>query len=475
MSMFSNDTLYASISSYGVGAFVNKNFKPNEHVMEIPANYTISCYDNYFPYMEDAEKVVKEYENDTSIYNRNFFKLILNFNYLRYVDKSNRFFRIYFDNLPNYMEYFPFWAEEEKGIVKKLMADPTMSADLFLHNDTNLDYMLEDLKRIIKRKDPSLVVQMLTDQKINEAINLINSRGYVFTYKGWKVINNMQEEIEPEDIYNQGYIIIPGADGINHESHYYEHPDVKHSNFQFQKGFIAVKAGRKFKTGEEFMINYDPAGGMFDIFKRYGFVPIDSINHNQIYRYETLNMTDINFEIKQLCMALGACLGRSINQNFFRVPRYTNSINQAHLHLERINYWLGPPINQYKIIDVYNMIKNRKHSNITEGIALSKTMHGFYGLLIYSVNFRITNDNLLAMYDMNEKHVDLREIFKLTNIKVNIKEHPNTIHQRFRELLKFALLNQHMVAVNLVECERLMEETLDNLWLETRKDILENI
>ena len=51
-------------------------------------------------------------------FNINFFKLILNFNYMRYVDRNNRFFRIYFDNLPNYMEYFPFWPEDEKNIIK---------------------------------------------------------------------------------------------------------------------------------------------------------------------------------------------------------------------------------------------------------------------------------------------------------------------------------------------------------------------
>ena len=473
--MFSNETLYASVSHYGIGAFANKNFKPNEHVMEIPANYTISCFDSYFPYMDLADKVGKQYENETSQYNINFFKLILNFNYLRYSDRNNRFFRIYFDNLPNYMEYFPFWPEEEKHIIKKLMADPTMGDDLLKHNDTMLDYMLEDLKRLVRRKDPNIIGSVLSDQKINEAINLINSRGYTFSLKGWKVIHNKNDEIEPEDIYNTGVIILPGADGINHESLPSEHPDVANSNLAFQTGFVAVKAGRKFKIGEEFRINYDTHSGVHDIFKRYGFVPLDSINHNQIYRYEHVNMTNSTFEVKQLCVALGACRGRSVYQNIFAVPRFTNSLNEAHLTLDRINYWIGPPINQYKVIDVYNMLKNRKHSNITEGVTLSKFIHQFYGLLIYSTNFRIGIDTLLAMYDMNEKHVDLREIFQLTNIKLTIKDHPPTIHQRFREVLKFALLNQHMVAVNLINAEEIMEQTLDNLWLETRKEIVDNI
>ena len=60
-------------------------------------------------------------------------------------------------------------------------------------------------------------------------------------------------------------------------------------------------------------------------------------------------LTNSTFEVKQLCMALGACQGRSPAENFFRVPIYTNSINNAELNLERMNYWLGPPINQYKV------------------------------------------------------------------------------------------------------------------------------
>ena len=473
--MFSNDTLYASVSHYGIGTFANKELKANEHVMEIPANYTISCFDNIFPHMDLVDKIAEQYKEDASIDEINFLRLILNFNYLRFVDRSNRFFRIYFDNLPNYMEYFPFWPDEEKQIVKKLMADPTMSAELLTHNNTVLDYMLEDVRRLVRRKDPNLAGIIFNDAKVNDAINLIQSRGYYFSLKGWKSMNNKLEEIEPEDIYNVGYIIIPGADGINHESVPTEHPDVSRSNLSFQQGFVAVKAGRSFKKGEEFKINYDRYIGVHDIFKKYGFVPLDSINYNQIYQNEGVDMKNTTFEVKQLCMALNACHGHSPHATFFKVPKWTNDINEAHLNLDRIRYWIGPPMNEYKLIDNYNAIINRKHSNITEGIVLSKFIHGFYGLLIYSANFRVGIDSLLRMYELNEQHVDLREIFKVTNLKITISDHPTTIHQRFRELLKFALLNQHMVSVNLMKAEMYMEQTLDGLWVETRKEMIENI
>ena len=473
--MFSDNKLYASISHYGVGTFANSNLKPNEEVMEIPANYTISCFDRTFPYMDLADKVVEQYKHETGPDNLNFFRLILNFNYMRYIGKNDRFFKIYFDNLPEYMEYFPFWPEEEKHIVKKLLHDPLMATDLLLHNETVIDYMLEDLKRLVRRKDSNIASYMLSDVKVQEAINIINSRGYIFTLKGWKVIHNKLNEIEPNDIYNFGYIIIPGADAINHESVPTEHPDVAKSNFAYETGKVVVKAGRKFKMGEEFFINYDKYSGVFEIFKRYGFLPIDSIIYNQMYRNEMVNMTDATLERKQLCMALKACVGNSPNENFFYVPKWTNSLNMAHLNIERMNYWIGPPINEYKVIDVYNQIRNNKHSNMTEGIALSKFTYSFYGLLLYSSNFRTGIDSLLAMYNMNEKHVDLREIFKITNIKIHLKEHPPTIHQRFRELLKFALLNQHMVAVNVKKTAEMLDRNLDNLWIEARKEIIENI
>lgn len=473
--MFSNDTIYAGVSDYGIGTFANRDIKPNEHVMEIPANYTISSFDSFFPYMDIADKVAKQFENDTSIDQINIFKLILNFNYLRYVDRSNRFFRIYFDNLPNYMEYFPFWPEDEKHIVRKFMADPSMNSDLLLHNNTVLDYMFEDIKRVIRRKDPNLVASILSDKRIEEAINLVNSRSYLFSLKGWKAMNNLQEKIEPEDINNIGYVIIPGADGINHDSIRDEHIDASRSNLSFQKGFVAIKSHRKFKKGDEFTINYDRFIGIQEIFKKYGFVPLDSINHNQVYENEYYHFKNSTFEFKQLCLALGACYGGTPDQNTFKIARWTNGMNKGHLNLNRLNYWTGLPMNEYKVIDIFNQIKNDRHSNITEGLSLSKFAHEMYGTVIYAANFRMGIDNLLKMYEMNEAHTDLREIFAITNVKLTVTEHPTTIHQRFRELIKFALLNQHMTAVNLKETQIMMRRNIDNLWIECKQEILENI
>lgn len=74
------------------------------------------------------------------------------------------------------------------------------------------------------------------------------------------------------DLENVGYIIAPGADAINHESIVGEHPDVAKGMVFFVKGKIEVRAGRAFKTGEEFTINYNVYSSVYETFKQYGYI-----------------------------------------------------------------------------------------------------------------------------------------------------------------------------------------------------------
>ena len=73
-----------------------------------------------------------------------------------------------------------------------------------------------------------------------------------------------------QDIRNIGFIIIPGADAINHETLIPSHPDIKDSQISYVKGKVLVKAGREFKKGEEFFINYNAYASVYEIFKSYG-------------------------------------------------------------------------------------------------------------------------------------------------------------------------------------------------------------
>jgi len=63
---------------------------------------------------------------------------------------------------------------------------------------------------------------------------------------------------------------MPGIDGINHETHYSQHPDLINNQIFFVKGKVQVRASRPFKIGEEFLINYDAWESVVTIFKEKG-------------------------------------------------------------------------------------------------------------------------------------------------------------------------------------------------------------
>jgi hypothetical protein len=186
------------LSSYGIGLFTNKEFKTNDVVLEIPANFTISSFDMIFPYKEVVVKVLQNHAQYNDLTEINLMLLILNFNYMRYVNNTNRFFKFYFNNLPRYQNYLPFWEDQEKLAIKKISGDPLIYDELLLHNMTNFDMMIEDVRRELKRVDNSVVLQMFTDSKIEDAINIIFSRAFRFTLKGWKVIHNLTEQVSED-------------------------------------------------------------------------------------------------------------------------------------------------------------------------------------------------------------------------------------------------------------------------------------
>ncbi len=49
------------------------------------------------------------------------------------------------------------------------------------------------------------------------------------------------------------------------------HPDVKDSQISYVKGKVIVKAGRDFNRDEEFSINYNSYGTVYEIFRSYGY------------------------------------------------------------------------------------------------------------------------------------------------------------------------------------------------------------
>jgi hypothetical protein len=196
--MLSQDRLYSSISYYGVGAFANKDLKMNDIAMEITANHTISTFDTYFPYINIVYDTIEDFvaRNQTEMGEVNTMLLMINLNYLRYVNTTNRFFRIYFEQVPKYMDYLPFWDKQEKAFLKKIINDPIIDTGLFSHNETTLDYMLEDIKKKIKKVDPDMARMVLSDERLDEAFNIIKSRAFLITLKGYKIIHKMTDLVE---------------------------------------------------------------------------------------------------------------------------------------------------------------------------------------------------------------------------------------------------------------------------------------
>ena len=161
--------------------------------MEIPANYTISCFDSIFPYKDIIIKVLEKHIRNNDITEINLMFLILNLNYMRYVNNTNRFFKYYFDNLPKYKNYLPFWEDQEKLTLRKITGDPLIESELLLHNMTNFDMMVEDVRKEWQRVVPGVSMLMFTNAKIDDAMNIVFSRAFRFTLKGWKIIHNLTD------------------------------------------------------------------------------------------------------------------------------------------------------------------------------------------------------------------------------------------------------------------------------------------
>jgi len=165
--------------------------------METTPNQTISSFDNTFPYMDIARNITKNYENQCSEKVRQEFYLLLNINYQRYfgTTKTNRFFHFYFETLPNYFDYLPFWKQEEKDILAKFTFAQDLRESLFRHDHEWMDLFIELLSKELRKMDPSFIHLALNDGAIKQTTNLIKSRTSRISLKGWKVLHSKLDDI----------------------------------------------------------------------------------------------------------------------------------------------------------------------------------------------------------------------------------------------------------------------------------------
>ncbi len=474
--MFSNDNLSAAISFFGIGTFCNKKFKPNDVVMEVAGNYTISSFDNIFPYFNVTEEILQSYLTANAITNEMYHevRLLLNINWIRYVDNDNRFFRIFFQNMPRYRESLHMWDSQEKLLLQKLTNDHLIHGSLLFQNITARDFMLEDIRKKVRKIRPELPMAMLSEQKLQDGISIVYSRSLPMTLKGHKLIKN-ESDISENDFENKGLILIPGVDAINYERIKPEHPDTDVSQVKFTRGKVNIKAGKNFNVGDEFTINYDITASVEEIFRKYGFVPIEAIHESMIFSTKLYNVTNWSDPIKKICMSLGACMGTKIS-NFYSVPTFSNSYDLANLVLKRFSKWIGLPFTEEKMIEIYNQIRFEKHSNTTEGMALSSLADESYGNLLYTKNFRTDIKTILSMYEKNEENTPIfKNLMSHSFNKVMITKDSAEIRDRFREILKYCMVYLHILSINTKESIKRLNTTLDNLQAELKKDMLRNI
>ena len=128
-----------------------------------------------------------------------------------------------------------------------------------------------------------------------------------------------------------------------------------------------------------------------------------------------------------------------------------------------------------KSIEIFDLINKNKHSNLTEGIALSKFGNSFYGMLLYSSSFKTGITRLLEMYDLNEKGVSVQEILVLYQVKSYINNDHYELRDRFREIIKYCLVNQHILALNKREAIKRLENTLEHLTEDLKKEIVHEL
>jgi hypothetical protein len=194
-----------------------------------------------------------------------------------------------------------------------------------------------------------------------------------------------------------------------------------------------------------------------------------------LFRNDYVDFRDSSPEVRLLCIALESCHGGTKEDTVFMVPKYTNSFDVPRLNIERMNYWYGPPINEQKVFEVYEQLRTNKHSNVTEGMALAKFGESFHGMLLYASNFRTGFDYLISMYNQNEDKINIRDILDQNGLgKLRFDKESLETRNRFREIIKYCLLNNHIVALNTRELIPRMNRTLENLFEELIQEVADD-
>lgn len=473
--MHATDSIYASVSYFGVGVFCRDDVKIGDVVMEMPLNYTISSFHDYFPHMNEVLEVVKHLGTDPESKSEiHMLRLVLNLNYLKYFN-SDRFFRIWFDNLPEYPDYMPYWDDLDKKILEKFLFMPTIKDDLYITGFKVFDEALKLAKERVNKIDPNYLNLMLTRKKVENAINIVKTRSFPITRKGFKILSEKYSSIKPEDIEEVGKIILPGMDAVNYESRISEHPDLEQGNLLFQNGKAILKAPRDFNRGEEFLMNYNSRYSVIEILKNYGFIPIDTMLRTTVFKNEYFDLSSAPNAFKKVCLAIRACFEPDSTFNYFNVPKLTNALDVAKINFLRLKFYMEKEINETTMMDVFNQLAKGTQDTKSEVAAIASFLNDYYGGFLYAKSFRKDIDSLLDLYHRNEDpEVSIQMLLEGNELNINADDSKVNLDrkERFREILKFCFLNHHNATVNMRGATELMDQAADKLLKELTEEMI---
>ena len=159
------------------------------------------------------------------------------------------------------------------------------------------------------------------------------------------------------------------------------------------------------------------------------------------------------------------------------VFKYTNELNLPDLNLERMSQFEEGNFTKENSMDVFTDIIKMRHSNITEGRALSKFIYDYYGAVLWITKFGTSFNNLVQMYEKNEQRILVQTILKdhgFDKLKIAQPE-KRELRDKFREILKWCLVGNHAITKNMNITTRMLNSTLDNLWNNLREEIIDEI
>lgn len=492
---FSKSGLELVQGDYGYELKCKRDYQPEENVMMIQWNDTISSFDShYHSYNDIIETELLNESLSLSEIDSHLVKLIVNINYLAYIEPKPSEIKDYlkhqlsFDDY--YFDYLPYWNSNLKLLLKKVSGSPIIEKDLFEYNDTGLMSALSAIKTNMNYTQHKT---FLSTQHIKASVNLILSKAFVFSLKAYKIISH-SSNVTQDDLDVKGYILIPGADVINHKKLASSSKNVIRTQIKYEKGNIIIKSGSTFSIGDAFTINYDTFQSLEHFMKTYGFTPIESLNDNMVFSSSFFNVsTDI---VSRICYALSACVVTN-EKNIIQIVQYSNMASLGKMTLHRLSNWQEEPMTIRKMIDIFEKLRLMTHLNSTEGMAMSDYGSEYYGTMLYKANFQLPIESLLSMYYQNEKGEDVGDMLNQHNIKgyqfnssyedyllkkngeerggnkEDREKYKKNFQKKFREIIKYCLVDHHVIALNMRESIERLNKTIDNLFDELEKEIID--